>query len=551
VNDAGQVLRRYLTIVRRQWWVILQAAVVVGLVAAFVSSRADDPPYRASTTLLLQEDTSAGNRPQKADVLLAKRNRELTDQAVLTAAAKAVPGESPATIAAAISSTPNTAAGTINITVTTPEPERPVAIANAVADAYLADQRAKLTASARASLAEAESRKTTLEKALVELPGGPFSGSSGGSTASFNPANAQREAIIAQLTQIYLTIENLKVQIDSANPRAEVLFPAVGASPVPRTPPWKSGAQGAAAGLIVGLGLAALREALDTRLRDREVAERELPWPVLAELPDLNDKNAKPLAMHDLPSGPVAESMRRLRTNIRFLGGDKPIRCVVVTSPQPADGKTFVAANLAIAYAQLGMRTLLVSGDLRRPSLDSYFVAKSGPGLCDLLLIPDPDDEDQDTRRIPEERVAPESVIRFTGVPNLWLLPSGGTPPNPAELLASPYAAETFADLRKLADVVVIDAPPTVVVDPVLLGGQADGIIVVASVGKTQRSTTRHARHTLEASNERVLGVVLNRMRSHSSEYGYGAYTYDYSSKGAADEAGVRRGLGRLWGRAS
>jgi capsular exopolysaccharide synthesis family protein len=550
VNDAGQVLRRYLTIVRRQWWVILQAAVVVGLVAAFVSSRSEDPPYRASTTLLLQDDATATNRPQKADVLLAKRNREITDQAVLTAAAEALPGESPATIAAAISSTPNTAAGTITITVTTPEPDRPAAIANAVAEAYIADQRAKLTASARNSLTEAESRKTTLEKALVELPGSPFSGTSSSSASTtFNPATVQREAIIAQLTQIYLTIENLKVQIDQANPRAEVLFPALAASPVPRTAPWKSGAQGAAAGLIVGIGLAALREALDTKLRDREVAERELPWPVLAEMPDLNDKNAKPLATHDLPSGPVAEAMRRLRTNIRFLGGDKPIRCVVVTSPQPADGKTFVAANLAIAYAQLGMRTLLVSADLRRPSLDGYFVAKSGPGLCDLLLIPDPEAEDVPARS--DEVVTPESVIRFTGVPNLWLLPSGGTPPNPAELLASPYAADTFADLRSLADVVVIDAPPTVVVDPVLLGGHADGIIVVASVGKTQRSTTRHARHTLEASNERVLGVVLNRMRSHSSEYGYGAYTYDYASNGSADEPGVRRGLSRLWGRAS
>jgi succinoglycan biosynthesis transport protein ExoP len=549
VNDAGQVLRRYLTIFRRQWWVILQAAVVVGLVAAFVSSRADDPPYRASTTLLLQDDATATNRPQKADVLLAKRNREIYDQAVLAAAAKALPGESPSTIAAAITSVPNTASGAITITATTPEPDRPAAIANAVAEAYIADQRAKLTATARNSLTEAEGRKTTLEKALVELPGGPFSGTSSSPTTAFNPTNAQREAIIAQLTQIYLTIENLKVQIDAANPRAEVLFPATSSAPVPRTPPWRSGAQGAAAGLIVGIGLAALREALDTRLRDREVAERELPWPVLAELPDLNEKNAKPLATHDLPSGPVAESMRRLRTNIRFLGGDKPIRCVVVTSPQPADGKTFVAANLAIAYAQLGMRTLLVSGDLRRPSLDGYFVAKSGPGLCDLLLIPDP--EDEDAPKVYEERVAPESVIRFTGVPNLWLLPSGGTPPNPAELLASPYASAIFADLRSLADVVVIDAPPTVVVDPVLLGGQADGIIVVASVGKTQRSTTRHARHTLEASNERVLGVVLNRMRSHSSEYGYGAYTYDYSSGRAADEPGARRGISRLWGRAS
>ncbi len=549
MNDAGQVLRRYLTIFRRQWWVILQAAVVVGLVAAFVSSRADDPPYRASTTLLLQDDATATNRPQKADVLLAKRNREIYDQAVLAAAAKALPGESPSTIAAAITSVPNTASGAITITATTPEPDRPAAIANAVAEAYIADQRAKLTATARNSLTEAEGRKTTLEKALVELPGGPFSGTSSSPTTAFNPTNAQREAIIAQLTQIYLTIENLKVQIDAANPRAEVLFPATSSAPVPRTPPWRSGAQGAAAGLIVGIGLAALREALDTRLRDREVAERELPWPVLAELPDLNEKNAKPLATHDLPSGPVAESMRRLRTNIRFLGGDKPIRCVVVTSPQPADGKTFVAANLAIAYAQLGMRTLLVSGDLRRPSLDGYFVAKSGPGLCDLLLIPDP--EDEDAPKVYEERVAPESVIRFTGVPNLWLLPSGGTPPNPAELLASPYASAIFADLRSLADVVVIDAPPTVVVDPVLLGGQADGIIVVASVGKTQRSTTRHARHTLEASNERVLGVVLNRMRSHSSEYGYGAYTYDYSSGRAADEPGARRGISRLWGRAS
>jgi Mrp family chromosome partitioning ATPase len=176
----------------------------------------------------------------------------------------------------------------------------------------------------------------------------------------------------------------------------------------------------------------------------------------------------------------------------------------------------------------MGLRTLMVSADLRRPTLDTPFVAKVGPGLCDALTgwVSDADTVSAPSGDWASPAVPLEQLLRFTGVPNLWLLPSGGVPPNPAELLSSERAGKLFARLRLMADMVIIDAPPLVVVDPVLLGGLADGMVVVASVGDTERDAARHARETLESSGERVLGVILNRVTPSTGSYGY-AYGYE------------------------
>jgi capsular exopolysaccharide synthesis family protein len=522
VNDAGQIIRRYLTVARRQWWVIAQAAVIVGIAAGFMATRVADSPYRSSTTLFV-DLTDAGTNVQQSAIRLTSKGQQVYNPAVLQAAAATLPGETAASIAAAIRSVPEARSGTITITATAFDPARPAPIANAMALAFINDQRAQQTSAQRENQVATQARIDGITTRLTEID--RAAAAAGIDVAKDNSTKAQRDALITQLSEAYRSLETINSSIATADPGITILFAAAGSSRPAKPNPLSRGLQGAAVGLMIGIALAALREALDTRLRDRAAIEAVLPWPTIGELVMANNVG-RSLVTHEHPTGPIAEAMRRLRTNIRFLGDDDPIRSVVVTSALPGDGKTFVAANLAVSYAQLGLRTVLVSGDLRRPSLDAFFLPRTGRGLSDVLST-SLGDRDGEGRHTTEEWAPPpevEQLLRYTGIPNLWLLPAGAPQRNPAELLSAEHAHKLFDQLALVAEMIIIDAPPLVVVDPVLLGSMADGLLLVASMRNADRASVRRAREVLEASNGRVLGLVLNRMPERGDAYSYGYY---------------------------
>ena len=166
-----------------------------------------------------------------------------------------------------------------------------------------------------------------------------------------------------------------------------------------------------------------------------------------------------------------------------------------MTSPEQGDGKSLVSSNLAAAFAMAGNTTVLVSGDLRRPQLDAAFGVAGHLGLADLLVdqrqhLPDPGTE-HDTTRFPIVRAT--DFLCETDIPNLWILPAGTPTPNPAELLGSPFVTQVIDDIVKFADMVIIDCPPTVVTDGVVLAKHVDGAIVVTSMVKTHKSSLRAA----------------------------------------------------------
>ena len=207
------------------------------------------------------------------------------------------------------------------------------------------------------------------------------------------------------------------------------------------------------------------------------------------------------------PRSPISEAYRTLRTNLEFTSLDKPIRSMVVTSAAPEEGKSTTLANLAVAVAQSGRKVILVDCDLRRPSLHQIFDARTAPGFTDMMR---------------DDALMSKPPLQETAVPNLYLLPSGTLPPNPAELLGSRRMSEVIAALQQHAEMVLFDAPPVIAVtDAAVLSSKVDAVLLVVSAGKTKREHAKKAKALLEKVNAHLIGTVLNNVKGETGLYQY------------------------------
>lgn len=206
------------------------------------------------------------------------------------------------------------------------------------------------------------------------------------------------------------------------------------------------------------------------------------------------------------PRSPAAEAFRTLRTNVQFSSVDQPIRTLLLTSTSAEEGKSTILANLGVTFAQAGTKTLLVDCDLRRPSLHQLFELDNATGLTTAVI-----GETNDPLPVCETPVA-----------NLWVLPSGPLPPNPAELLASKRMDAIIQRLKEQAELVLFDAPPVIAVtDAAILAGKVDGVLLVFAAGKTKREHASRAKTALERVNARILGTVLNNVKLDIRVYRY------------------------------
>ncbi len=206
------------------------------------------------------------------------------------------------------------------------------------------------------------------------------------------------------------------------------------------------------------------------------------------------------------PRSPVSEAYRTLRTSIQFLGLDRDLKTILITSAGPNEGKSTTLANLAVTFAEAGREVIAVDCDLRRPSLHTLFDVPNERGLTTAI----------------SDEIPLSEVLISTSVPHLRVLPSGIVPPNPSEILGSQRMDRVIAGLRDLADIVLFDAPPTIAVtDAAVLGVKVDGVLLVVSAGKTKRDHAVRAKGLLEKVNAKVLGVVLNNVKFDGSLYQY------------------------------
>lgn len=281
--------------------------------------------------------------------------------------------------------------------------------------------------------------------------------------------------------------------------------------------------------LILALGLFAgvtfpcawifITHLFNTTLRSVDEAERALDLGSLSAVPEARGKTAKnPLVLVSHPAGREAEAFRCLRTSLSLQSpGVAQARTILITSAVPAEGKSFCAANLAIAFAQQGLSTLLIDGDLRRPGLGKYLpVAAEAAGLSEVLA----------------GKTTLPNACHATAVEKLKLMPAGTKGTNPSELLGSPHVMQLLAEAEKSFDRVVIDtAPVNAVSDTLLLVDKVSAVVMVVRARKTPTRALRRAKHLLELAKAPLVGFVLNRLPNRLANY----YYYDegsYSSAG-------------------
>ncbi|HYO88146.1 MAG TPA: CpsD/CapB family tyrosine-protein kinase [Candidatus Limnocylindrales bacterium] len=195
------------------------------------------------------------------------------------------------------------------------------------------------------------------------------------------------------------------------------------------------------------------------------------------------------------PRSAAAEAYRTLRTNLIFSSVEKPVTTLVVTTPAHSDDKSIVIANLAIAYAQAGHKTILIDADLRRPAQQEIWGVSSERGLTTMMLD--------------DSALAAPPLIE-TGIANLSLLPSGPLPPIPADVLSSQRMGDVIGVLKARATYLLFDAPPVLAgADAALLGAKLGGVVLVVKTGSTRRDQLARARAELERVHVRVLGAVM------------------------------------------
>lgn len=205
----------------------------------------------------------------------------------------------------------------------------------------------------------------------------------------------------------------------------------------------------------------------------------------------------------------VSEQFRTLRTNINFSMPDKELKTFLVTSSSPGEGKSTVAANTAVVFAQEGKQVLLVDADMRKPTVHYTFHLSNTLGLSNLL-----------TR---QEKIA--DVLKPSEIENLKILTSGPIPPNPAELIGSKTMEKVMEELKKDFDVIIFDAPPTLsVADAQILSNKCDGTILVLNSGETEKAGIVKAKEALVSSQANIIGIVLNNFQLQKDHYYYQYY---------------------------
>jgi succinoglycan biosynthesis transport protein ExoP len=327
---------------------------------------------------------------------------------------------------------------------------------------------------------------------------------------------------------------------------------------------------GALLGLMLGLVLAFVQETLDTSIGTIEDVESYLEVPVLGIVPHIDPRETmqrlverRPalakidpdalrshalLITHFDPKSPVAEAYRTLRTNVQFARLERGGNVLVVTSATLQEGKTTTIVNLALTMAQSGQKTLLVGGNMRRPSLHRFFGIEREPGLSDILVG---NARWRDCIRTVADilmgRFEMEDIMAAPGLDNLHIIEAGPIPANPSELLSTTAMSEFLKAVSAEYDIVLIDTPPVLpVTDSAIVAGQADGVLLVYQAGKVGRLVLKRAKTHLESTRAKVWGVVLNDVQTEVSAYNYTHYyTHYYGEEAPSSREGGP--LQRAW----
>jgi Mrp family chromosome partitioning ATPase/capsular polysaccharide biosynthesis protein len=302
--------------------------------------------------------------------------------------------------------------------------------------------------------------------------------------------------------------------------------------------PVRNAVLGLMLGIFLGVGLAFLREALDTRVRTAQEIGERLGLPLLARIPEpaKNLRAENKLVMLSEPGGVNAEAFRMLRTNLDFAALGHDVKSILVTSAVEREGKSTTIANLAVALARAGQKVILVDLDLRRPYVHKFFDLRGRPGVTQVAIGRATLNEA--LVRIPIAAVEPSRRLRGRYEPSaegrpqgrLAVLGAGPIPPDPGEFVASHALTEVLEELADIADILLVDAPPLLHVgDAMVLSAKVDALILAARIETVRRPMLAEVRRLLDTIPAFKLGFVATGAEAEEA-YGYG-YGYGYGPR--------------------
>lgn len=327
-------------------------------------------------------------------------------------------------------------------------------------------------------------------------------------------------------------VQELEAPGDGSRPNARVIVEQRASIPdSPVVPNAKRNISlGLLVGLLLGVGLALLRDRLDNTVKDREALQEITRVGLVGAIPLDKELRKAPAIQFDTENSIAAEAFRKLRTNLQFLAVDSPPRLIVVASSLPSEGKSTTAINLALALAEAGNEVIVVDGDMRRPRLDQYLGVVGSVGFSTVL----------------SGATTLDDAIQETRFPRLSALTSGAIPPNPSELLGSQAAKKVLSDLRARFDYVIVDSSPLLAVtDAAIIAASSDGVLIMTRFSQTTRDQLAHAIKSLDDVGADLLGAVFTMMPGRgNASYSYNYY--NYGEDGARDSPTSKFGSLRI-----
>lgn len=378
----------------------------------------------------------------------------------------------------------------VRISAKTVSPDGATTIANAIAQAYLDARKASAVEVLDRKIKAVQDQEAKLRTDID-------------AQASTTAGIATRQAAVTQLEQ--LIGQEAQLTADRALKRggAELITKALSADQVASVSTLEAIVGGGMGGLLIGVAVSLVTEQVSARVRSvDDLSNLDAAVRIVGEVPYDSHLRAAPAGrpmMLERQRARFSESIRAMRTSVGMLRFDRPVSHVLVTGVSKGDGASTVALNLALAFAQAGTETVLVSADLRAGSVEELLGVKGRPGLVEHVAFGQAEDV--------------TDVLVPTSVPNLSVLRAGRYTPNPAELIASPRTQAALAELRQNY-LLVVDSPPVVqYTDAVILASYADAVLLVASAGRTRVEELRRAMDSLSGSAFPSVGVVLNRVK--------------------------------------
>jgi polysaccharide biosynthesis transport protein len=497
VNSEG-VLEQVLRIMRRRKFVVLQALVLVPALA-LLFSLTQEKQYTATATLLFRQAPSG---PEEGETVIdptreAATNGQLVGLPVVAdKAAELLDGVPAAEVLESVEVEASAEADTAKIAATTSDPELSAAMANAYGQAYISFRRG-------ADRSQVQDAIDVAEAGLQQL----------------SPADQEGKEGAALSEQL----DRLKLTQALQTGGAELVQPATAPSDPSSPKTLRNVLLGVILGLLVGLGLAALLERVDRRVRGIDELEELYGVPILARIPNsqrLSKRRAEAIG----PQTQEGEAFRVLRTNLRYFNVDGGLRSILVTSPEAGDGKSTVARTLAMTMAEMGDEVVLVEGDLRKGGELRGVTGGPASGLSNVLA------------GTPFEKVLIEvDVPAGTGgqARSLTVLPSGPVPPNPSELLDSAQMRDLLIKLQERFRMVIIDSPALAAVsDALALVAEVSAVVVVGGLGKTTRDAGRALSKQFSLLDKKPIGVIANFTEPERGKYSH-YYRSDVVGSGA------------------